>query len=275
MKWAKNMTKQQRLTYKEDGITFEIIKKTRDKTIAQAEALIWRKEYYSRVKHFYKSDGSIDFYGVIKSLKPKKETTIKKSYKPTKREFSQNIDDRIIEMKKDFLLAKKRLPKVFEDYFRRDMNERIITVKLKFNNSNEYYYRRSDNTVNMGIKFLKFTPRNISRLIIVHELLHTDLHHNSKSRSYGYYSSVSTKDKLSIEIMKRVGFTPPTDYGIKIYENEMLKKGYKEIYKGSSYVIYCPKCDISSYRSRKSKAITNIEKYKCGKCKGKLEVEKL
>lgn len=268
------MSKQQRLTYTEDGIIFELIKKTRDKNLAQEEAKKWRPEYFSRVKHFYKTDGSIDFYGVIRSLKPKKDTEIKKKYKQTKKEFSKNIDDMIIEMKEDFLLAKKRLPKVFNNYFRRDMNDKINTVKLRVNNSNKYYYERNSNSVNIGIKFLEFTPRNISRKILIHELLHTDLNHDSYSNNYGYTSNLY-KDKLSIEIMKRVGFKPPTDHELNYWRNEKLKEGYKEIYKGNSYVVICPKCNINIYRSRKSKLITNIDRYRCSKCKGKLEVKKL
>jgi len=264
------MGKQQRLTYKRDGITFEIIKKSRDKDRATTESKKWRSEYYSRVWTFNKKDGSFDFYAVMRSLKPKKDTIIKKSYKQVKKKFSNDENKRLEEARKDFKIAKKRLPKVYEDYFHRKMNDKIYSVKLEFSNSKNSHYNTRENKVFLGIKNINNVPRSIIQLKIIHELLHTDLLHDSRARGYGYTTYIE-KDKLSREIMKRVGFIPPTEYEMMFWYGELHKENVKQ----AKYAIICDRCGYMKLRSRQTSITKNVDKYRCGKCKGKLRVEKV
>lgn len=97
---------------------------------------------------------------------------------------------------------------------------------------------------------------------IIHELLHTvkgskghkALWKAMADRVNRYYPQYRIKRCTSNE-----------EKGIEI---EHTPTAYK-------YKIRCKECGAISYRRRKSNVVQNIEKYRCGKCRGPLEVTQL
>lgn len=70
--------------YVEDGIEFELVKKTKSKDEAKRlRSEIAKKGYYARVRHFYR-DGKVIGYGILKSLKSRLKDKPKKEQKLTK-----------------------------------------------------------------------------------------------------------------------------------------------------------------------------------------------
>lgn len=94
--------------------------------------------------------------------------------------------------------------------------------------------------------------------VILHELLHTCpgcMNHGSKWKSYaerlnqkyGYHiKSVSTYDAFGLE-----------------------DPGSRETVK---YMVVCTECGAEYPRKRKCSLVENVDRYRCGKCGGKLEI---
>ena len=95
--------------------------------------------------------------------------------------------------------------------------------------------------------------------VIAHELLHTV---PGCFAHKGKWKLLAELVNSSLPNYKIKTTDSPESLGITSYEKS------KEI----KYTVVCTKCGMKIGRTRKSKLITNPERYRCAKCKGKLIV---
>ena len=148
-------------------------------------------------------------------------------------------------------------------------NIRILETKLVFNNGRSLFYSSSSNTVSFGLKYLDNTSVRMLKKLLIHELLHAQgLGHNHK---YGFYSTI-TKDIFSSEVMKKMGLIPPSKEEVKERSDFIAGEIKTRKLTNAKYVIKCEKCDFKATRTKKSKLVTQVHKYRCPRCLGKLKV---
>lgn len=101
--------------------------------------------------------------------------------------------------------------------------------------------------------FLLSDLQNEIKNTIAHELIHT---------CYGCFNH-GKRFKHYCTKLNELGYNVTTTY--KGDEINQIKSNAR-------YVVVCEKCNIKTYRMKKSKLITNPELYRCSKCRGKLQV---
>jgi len=123
-------------------------------------------------------------------------------------------------------------------------------------------FGRSEYHIEISEKTLYSSEKNIKQ-IIAHELLHTcpdcmnhgerwKVYASAMNKVYGYnITRTSTDEKL--------GLRPEDSTGIR-------EQSYK-------YTLICQKCSAKIRRKRMCKVVENPDRYRCGKCGGKLKLE--
>jgi predicted SprT family Zn-dependent metalloprotease len=140
-------------------------------------------------------------------------------------------------------------------------------AKIPFNQNNTLHIntrakrihgccRKEENSFRIEISsFVLSYPENEIKDIIAHELIHT---------CYGCLNH-GKKFKMYCNKINAFGYNVTTTYKGENYVNEEQFAKYK---------IVCEECNLVIYRMKLSPLIKNIERYRCGKCGGKLKVFK-
>lgn len=111
-------------------------------------------------------------------------------------------------------------------------------------------------------KWVMSLDEEIIKNTIIHELIHCMPYCNNHGDRFKEYANL-INNKLGYNI-SRVGNKKED------YEKSNVEYNEKELYK---YKIKCTICGQEFYRKRLNKNFT--KKYRCGKCKGKLEITEL
>lgn len=111
--------------YREDGIDFELIKKTKNKVEAKKLATKFKKEGYNgRVRHFYKN-GKIIYYGALKSLMKIGQEKIKEDYE-TKLSKAMKLSIDILNQK---IRISKKLMEEYDVEYKKTNNTNFLILK--------------------------------------------------------------------------------------------------------------------------------------------------
>ena len=163
-----------------------------------------------------------------------------------------NIDESKIKIKiskrstKRYGCCKHQNPDLSTIYFERKGRKKVI----KYRKYNSHIIEISMWVMNLNDEIIKNT--------IIHELLHTKDNCNNHGKEFKYYAKY---------INEKLGYNIKT-LGNK--EEDYLKSGLNLSEEKYKYTIQCIKCKNIFYRQRFN--VDKVNKYRCGKCRGKLIV---
>jgi len=112
-------------------------------------------------------------------------------------------------------------------------------------------------TIEISTRVLEdYVDDKVTKNVIIHEILHSCpncRHHDSEWQ------------KLAAKVNRELGYKIQRVYSPEEYGLKPLPKPERK------YVIVCTKCGQEVKRAKRTKVITNPERYRCGRCGGTFE----